>query len=384
MRTNPGSPAALRALNSSRVLEALAGAGDVHQAELARSTGLAPATVSNIVHELHERGLVSTTRQGRRTSVRLVRRTGHVAGIDVGHRHVRVAVADLSGEVLAEEDGELEESGVAVSTLRRAGELLGAVCEQAGVETHTLSAVGVGIPAPVDRTGRVGSPTILPGWVGVHAAELVADQLRLDAPVTVANDANLGALAEHRCGAAVGVDNVAYVKIGAGVGAGLVVDGRLLTGANGTAGEIGHICYDEYGEVCRCGNRGCLETIVAAPRVAALLTSTHGVRTVDELVRRATEGHRPSVRVLDDVGRQIGRAMADLCNLVNPELIVIGGELARAHKVLIPAIAMVISRTGVPAATTELRVVVAELGTRAQVVGAVTLAADSVSESFIS
>ncbi|NMO01370.1 ROK family transcriptional regulator [Gordonia sp. TBRC 11910] len=379
---SPGSPSALRTLNRSRVLEVLAAGSDVHQAELARMTGLAPATVSNIVRELHDDGMVTTVRSGRRTSVRLVRRSGYVVGIDVGHRHIGVAVADTDGTILGEDFRQLDDPVTASNTLRRGRQILDGLFARTGVDAEDITAIGVGIPAPVDRAGFVGSPTILPGWVGAHAADLVGAELGVDAPVTVANDANLGALAEHRFGVGVGTQNMAYVKVGAGVGAGLIVDGRLLTGANGTAGEIGHNCYDEYGEVCRCGNRGCLETLVAAPQVVSLLTATHGVATLDELVHRATAGDRPSVRVLQDTGRQIGRAMADLCNLINPELIVIGGELARAHEVLLPSIEMIIARTAVPAAASDLRLSVARFEGRAQLIGAVAIAVDCVSVMF--
>ena len=214
---------------------------------------------------------------------------------------------------------------------------------------------------------------ILPGWQGVPAAQMATDVLGL--PVVVDNDANLGALAETLQGAAQGTRSAAYLKISGGVGAGLVMDGRIFRGPDGTAGEIGHASLDEYGALCRCGNRGCLETLVRTPVLLGLLEPTHGPgMTVARMVAMAHDGDIACRRLITDAGRQVGLAAANMCNLLNPERIVLGGELSQAADLLIDSMRDVISRHGIPSAARRVDIVPAALGSRSQVLGAVALA----------
>jgi len=232
----------------------------------------------------------------------------------------------------------------------------------------------MGLPAPIDsRTGEVGAVSILPGWVGVPATQLASEHF--GQRVEVDNDANLGVLAEHMWGAGQGCDNLAFLKLADGVGAGLFIDGRLYRGRNGTAGEIGHTTFDEFGEVCRCGNRGCLETIVAARAVVELLEPRFGTQlSIADIVRMAQDGDAACSRVLADTGRQAGVAVASLCNLFNPERILIGGELAQAGELLLAPMRESVRRCGIPSSTEGLTIRLAELGARASALGAVALA----------
>ena len=373
----PGSQAALRSANQRRVVELLAGAGELTQAEIARQSGLAPATVSNIVRQLTESGVLDQGKQ--RRMVRLARSAGLAVGIDFGHRHVTVAVADMSHEVLAERWTSLGPGESAQACLDRANELLIQAFDEIGATMADVVGMGMGLPAPIDSTtGKVGAVSILPGWVGVTAAQLASDYF--DRRVEVDNDANLGALAEHAWGAGRGCDNLAYLKLADGVGAGLIIDGRLFRGRNGTAGEVGHTTFDEFGEVCRCGNRGCLETLVAAKAVIELLEPRFGRPvTIAEVVRSADEGDAACVRVLADTGRQAGIAVANLCNLVNPERILIGGELAQAGELLLAPMRESLRRFGIPSSTHDLHIELGALGARTHVLGAVSLALRSTS-----
>ena len=251
--------------------------------------------------------------------------------------------------------------------------------DEIGEQPAAIVGAGMGLPAPIDlRTGKVGAPSIMPGWVGVDAVRLASE--RLDIPVVVDNDANLGAVAELYWGAARGLSDIAYVKLSEGVGAGLVLGGQVVRGRDGTAGEIGHITTDEFGQVCRCGNRGCVETVVAARRVVELLEPMLGQElTIADVVRRAREGNNSCVRVLADTGRQAGIAIANLCNVFNPELILIGGELAVAGEFLLAPMREMVRRCGIPSATTDLPIILAELGPRASVMGAVAVALSTAS-----
>ena len=251
--------------------------------------------------------------------------------------------------------------------------------DEIGEQPAAIVGAGMGLPAPIDlRTGKVGAPSIMPGWVGVDAVRLASE--RLDIPVVVDNDANLGAVAELYWGAARGLSDIAYVKLSEGVGAGLVLGGQVVRGRDGTAGEIGHITTDEFGQVCRCGNRGCVETVVAARRVVELLEPMLGQElTIADVVRRAREGNNSCVRVLADTGRQAGIAIANLCNVFNPELILIGGELAVAGEFLLAPMREMVRRCGIPSATADLPIILAELGPRASVMGAVAVALSTAS-----
>lgn len=358
-------------------MEALREGGELTQAQLARRTGLAPATVSNIVHHLREMGLVEVPEgeHGRRgRGVRFAGWTGYVVGIDFGHRHLAVAVANLAREILAEGTRRLKAGHRHEDGLRAAAELLEELLAGLGAVREEVIAVGMTLPAPLEsRTNEVGAPSILPGWVGVNAPAAASRVLGIE--VHVDNDANLGALAEHVWGAGQGADDLVYLMLGEGVGAGLILGGRLFRGGNGLAGEIGHTTIDELGKVCRCGNRGCLETIASGPQILALLEPLHGPDlTIADVIAMARAGDAGCRRVLADTARPLGVAVANLCNILNPERILLGGDLAAAGDLLLDPLRGFVARYGVPGAVRDLEIRVGALGTRAQLLGAVALA----------
>jgi predicted NBD/HSP70 family sugar kinase len=373
-----GSPAALRGANRTRILEALRRTGPTNQSELARITGLSRATVLNIVRELTQHGVVTIAEGGlggRRTvEVSFNRHAGVVVGIDFGQRHLRMAVADLAHDVLAEQHRILQLGHNAADDVRLVSNVLDELLATAGLARSDVLAAGMGLPAPVEPvTGEVGLPSILPGWIGVHAAERVGAELRV--PVVVDNDANLGAMAELTWGAAVGCTDMVYIKASTGIGAGLVIGGRLYRGAAGTAGEIGHMTIDESGPLCRCGNRGCLESYAGSSALVEMLRHNHGPEiTPQQLVERALDGEPGARQVLADTGRHIGIAVANLCNLVAPQLVVIGGELAQSGSVLLDPIQEMVERRSVPTAAQAAHIVTSALGDRAEVLGGVATA----------
>jgi predicted NBD/HSP70 family sugar kinase len=230
----------------------------------------------------------------------------------------------------------------------------------------------MGLPGPVHRTGVVGSSAILPGWAGTHAAERMRE--RLEFGVWLGNDANLGALAEATWGAGRDASTLVYVKLATGIGAGIVIDGRLFGGAGGTAGEIGHTSLDETGDICRCGSRGCLETYASGAAIAALLSRSLGEPLgPDDVLSRAIAGDPGCRRALADAGRHIGAAVADLCNLVNPERIVVGGSMAGAGDLLLDPLTEAVRMRAIPSAADDVEIVVGDLGERAELLGAVAL-----------
>lgn len=367
----PGSASSMRAANQRRVVNLLRGGTDVWtQAELARAAGLAPATVSTIVRELARQGLVlSEPGSGRRgSSVRLSPSAGAVAGVVFGHSHLSVALGDLTGRILDQRRREYAADDH-VAALAQASDLLGEL-HGGTVEFRTLA---LGLPAPI-QDDMVSSAAIFPGWEGVNARRVAEE--RFGVPVHVENDANLGALAEHRLGAGRGYDSSVFIKTSSGVGAGIVIGDELFQGAGGTAGEIGHITLDDQGPACRCGKRGCLEAYTSTPFVQQLLDGQlAGTVDVDTVVAAARGGNVAARRALEEAGMHLGRGVANIVNILNPGLVVIGGDMARAGDLLLDPTRIGLRRYALdPVANTP--VVASELGSGASLFGAVLLAAE--------
>jgi predicted NBD/HSP70 family sugar kinase len=267
----------------------------------------------------------------------------------------------------------MPESYDAEQGMTAATELVDEVILDSGFPRERVLGVGMGVPGPIHRAGTIGSAAILPGWTGVPVAERMSERLGL--PVWVENDANLGALAEHIWGAGDGCACLVYLKCSAGIGAGFVLNGQIYKGAGGTAGEIGHATVDETGDICRCGNRGCLETYAGATAIARLLTRSLGQPVdPDTAVQRATDGDLTARRAFVDAGRHIGVVLADVCNLLNPERIVVGGGMGNAiGDLLLDPMREAVQLRAIASAADDVEVVPSGLGERAELLGAVAL-----------
>ena len=361
------------------VLDALRARGPLTRSELAESTGLSRTTISALVSDLRRRFLVDDrpepgARTGGRpaTLVTLLPAAGVAVGVDIGRTHVRVVIADLGHSVLSEHSVRYDVDGHPDETLATACRLLGTLLAGVRRRREEVIGVGVGIPAPLDGTGAISVSNILPGWVGLRPADLFARGLGL--PVQAENDANLGALAEARWGAGRGGHLVVYIKAATGIGAGIVEDGRLFRGSSGTAGELGHMSVGAGGAVCRCGNRGCLELLAGGPALLAQVrTAGHNLTTLAELVALAQQGDPGCRRVLTDAGDSLGLAVANLVNLINPDRIVFGGELGLAGEMVLASLRDRVSRSAVAPAAAAVTIWPAELGDRAEALGAALL-----------
>jgi predicted NBD/HSP70 family sugar kinase len=373
---NPGSQGALRHLNQERLVEFLLANGPSTQAELARGTGLSTATVSNIVRDMAAKGVVSTspvTSSGRRALLVQLADTGDVAvGIDFGRRHVRIVLATLGYEVTAERQLALEPGYDVMTAVRETADLLDAMLAEGGHDRESVLSVGVGIPGPIDRrTGTVLQGAILPEWVGITRREL---EQAFRFPVVVGNDANLGALGEVTWGANRGVRNLIFVKIGTGIGAGLILNGQPYYGFLGITGELGHTPVAEHGVICRCGNRGCLETVASTSVMIELLGrgASTPVTTADVL-RRGLERDPAVLRVVSDAGTAIGQVIGNVANVINPELVLVGGPLVGLGDMLLDPIRHGIRHNAIPVIAGTTRVSVSSLGDRAESLGAAAL-----------
>jgi predicted NBD/HSP70 family sugar kinase len=379
-----GSLEALREGNRLRVVDVLRRTGTATRSELSRLTGLSRTTVATLVADLQSAGLVvgagdgeGPARSGGRgrpaARLRLDPSAGVALGIDLGHSHVRVAAADLSSALLGEADAPVDVDHDADTALDTASRLVREVLAHAGIEANQVVGAGVGVPGPYHR-GRqmVDSSTILPGWVGRNAHDELSTRIGVE--VEVDNDANLGALGELTFGAGRGISNGIYVKMSTGIGGGLILGGVLHRGATGIAGELGHVQVQADGIACICGGRGCLQTVAAVPGLLAAARGAHGpdldLAGLIELVRSGDFGTR---RIVGEAGRAIGRVLADLCNHVNPEAIIVGGDLSAVGDPLLAGIREAIDRYALPGAAEAVEVKAAVLGERAEVLGALSL-----------
>ena len=371
----PGSQSALREANLRRVLRAIRTASSLTQAEIVRCTGLSAATVSTIVRELQDSALVvvTPTTTGRRAqSVSLSPQGGLAIGIELGQAHLRGAICDMGYRVLTEEDIPYDSAQSPERGLRRVEWLVNTLLQQARVDRSQVRGVGVSVPGLLDPViGGARSVTFVPRWQEVDVAEKLSGMV--DLPVELVSEVNASALGELACGASRSTAEMVYIRLSTTVEAALVIRGEVYPGGSGLAGQFGHITVDESGRVCRCGNRGCLETVVGGPYLLDLLPrrSAGEAPTLRGLVQAATkEGDRGSRRVIGDAGRAVGAAAAMLCNVLNPGQIVLGGELAQAGELLLDPIRQALERRTLRAAADLVEVRCGALGDRAAVVGA--------------
>lgn len=382
MRRSPGSLTGLRQDNRQRVLEVLRRHGTTSRPEIVRQTGLSTTTVSELVRVLLQEGVVvelaerpdAITRSGRPAVLLTFNPAGGGAiGVHLAHDHVRVGLADLAGDVIAETSTELDVDHEPTAALAYTGAAALDLIGQAGLKPGSILGLGVAVSAPTSSAANVvAAGPILPDWRGIDVASDL--KRRTGLRVEVGNDANLGAIAERRFGAAQNTDHFLYVMLSDGVGAGLVLDGRLYEGFTGRAGELGHVTVMPNGYICRCGNRGCLETVAGARALTQALSLTRAARaTLPDVIALARDGDPGARRVMADAGRAIAGALAPICTVLDPALVIIGGETSEAGAALLDAVRDGLANAMTPLRKDPVRVAAGALGERAQVLGAATL-----------
>ncbi|WP_353807623.1 ROK family transcriptional regulator [Agromyces sp. SYSU T00194] len=343
MSTTTGVHALVRRTHEERVLAALRTHGALSRGELARQVGLSRTTLSEITAQLLQRGAIivadtdAATRAGSgRPAERLALDpdSGQFLGVDFGHRRVHVAVADASHEVVAQGVERYADDTPWADRLEIAFAVIDRISRETGVHYGALQSVGIGVPGPYTGAAA-GAPAV--NWKARLAPEGVETAFaeRFDAPVMVDNNTRLAALAEaiNRPDA---VDNLIYLRLSDGVGGGLVVAGRLVTGSRGFAGELGHVTANPSGAACRCGKRGCLETIASVPAILRACADTGAdVATIDDLAAAVAMGDPAVDAVLREVGSAIGRVLGAAAMTLNPREVVIGGEIVRIAPVLV-------------------------------------------------
>lgn len=368
------------------------GSGGMSRSELADKMGLTRAAVSLIVNDLLESNVVREAEirsapNGRPPiNLEVKPKAGLVGAIDMGVTHAGIAIADFTGRILQDAEFPFDIRNEPARCLETINEKLLELMKAQGISKSEISAVGVGAPGPViTEAGTVVSPPIMPGWDGYP----IRGELEKfwGCPVTLNNDAELGALGEWGYGAGRGEENIAYIKVGSGIGAGLILNQQIYAGTTGAAGEIGHITIDEDGPPCSCGNHGCLEVFAGGYAIARegqslvqsgkrtllsdLPAERIGAREVAEAARR---GDLYAQEILRQAGAHIGVALASLVNLFNPSMIIIGGGVAEAGDILTTPIRDALRERAMRASEQSVRIATAMLGRRSVLIGAIVQA----------
>ncbi len=367
-------------MRTSDVFELLRDGQPRTRAQLADALGLARSTIAIRIDLLMRLGLVTpygggVSTGGRPPSLLALNPSARVvAGADVGATHARIALADLAGTILVERREDLDVALGPEHVLGWVEQQIGEMLAEQNRTVAELAAIGIGLPGPVEHsTGRAINPPIMPGWDRYDVPAHV--QRAFDVPVLIDNDVNIMALGERHAHLA-DVDDLVFIKVATGIGSGIVSGGALQRGAQGTAGDLGHVAVARGADVvCRCGNRGCLEAIAAGPALAVALKEA-GVMAASgaDVVRLVRGGDPYAVQVVRQAGRDIGEVVATLVNLINPSAIVIGGSMAEAGESLLAGIREVVYSRSLPLATEHLRIVTSMAGERAGVIGAAALA----------
>ena len=382
--------------HQARLLRMLRDDGPVSRAALGDAVHLSRSKLAVELDRLTERGLVESgglaqSRGGRRSGIVRIASSLRFLGVDIGATSVDVAITDGELQVLQRASEPVDVRRGPDAVLAVVLDLVGKVrAEGLAPELH---GAGIGVPGPVRfRDGVPVSPPIMPGWDGFPVREVLSQHL--GCPVLVDNDVNIMALGEMHGGVARTVDDFLFIKVGTGVGCGIVVGGLVHRGGSGSAGDIGHIRVDDDGPVCACGNVGCLEASFSGAALARDATSAAnagrspeladrlaraGVLTAADVAGAAATGDAVAVEMVRAGGRRLGQLLAGLVSFFNPGVVVIGGEVASGlgHP-LLAEVRSVVYKRSLPLATGNLPIVLSEMGRDAGVVGATRLVSDSV------
>ncbi|MBI5964295.1 MAG: ROK family transcriptional regulator [Chloroflexi bacterium] len=360
----------------------------ISRTDLAEQMGLTRAAVTLIVNDLLENGVILEAESraipnGRPPVVLEINpKRGLVAAVDMGATHVNIALSDFSAKIIEETSLPFDIKQGPQICLTEVKRILHELLDRYGVGISQIMAVGVGVPGPVIKdAGMVMSPPIMPGWDGYPIRKTLEKEW--GCPVSLNNDAELGALGEWAYGAGRGEKNLAFIKVGSGIGAGLIINQQIYGGTTGSAGEIGHITIDENGPLCTCGNHGCMEAFAGGNAIAlqARKLVESGKRTLlsnapskdltaQDVADCARRGDLPSQEIIMRAGTFIGIAIAGLVNLFNPSAVIIGGGVAQAGDLLTTPIRQAVREHSLRASEQSVHITTAMLGQRSSLIGA--------------
>jgi glucokinase-like ROK family protein len=380
-----------------RVLDLIRSGGAVTRPEISRISGYGRTVVSQRLNQLMAAGLVregelASSNGGRAPrQLSFVSDAGRLLVAQLGATTISAGIASLDGTVVTSRRQSINIADGPDRILDQVESIFDSMITQTGTASNAIWGVGIGLPGPVEyATGKPVAPPIMPGWDAYPVRTRLSH--RYDAAVWVDNDVNLMALGELRCGVARGQDDIIYLKVGSGIGAGLVGEGRLHRGAQGSAGDVGHIEVEHNsGALCRCGNYGCLEALAggaaltrggielarsATSRFLAERLADAGTIEFTDIAAAADHGDPDAAKLLNSSARHVGQMLATLVNFHNPSLIVIGGSVARSGDSYLATVRQMVLNRSLPLATRELRITPSPLKDRAGLLGAAFLVID--------
>ena len=380
------------------VIRALRRQGNISRIDISNVTGWSKAKATQEIRSLIEQGYLvekgeGASKGGRKPRLLFINNElGYIAGIDIGATSVDLALADVCGKILQRRSEPADVRQPPDVVLGRCAEILCEMTVAQECRPGQVLGIGVGVPGPVDFTHAVlVAPPLMPDWENFGIRDFFKKTFA-SAFVAVDNDVNIMALGEQRYGAGMNIDHFIFVKVGTGIGAGIISNGKIHRGNDGSAGDIGHICVDKQGPICRCGNRGCLEAMAAGPAIveraleaARLRTSpflsqmrdsNHGILRAEDVNAAIREGDEAALEIIRSSGQMIGDVLASLVNFFNPSHIFIGGGIANFGNHLLVAIRRAVLRRSLPLATTHLSINFSRAGAEAGVNGALALALD--------
>jgi len=385
-------------LNSAEaeVMRVLRKSGQTSRAEITNITGWSRAKASQEVNTLIKRGYLvdvgeGISKGGRKPRLlRFNSRLGYVVGIDIGATSLEIALADINGSILERVQEPADVRQPPEELLGRCRVLILELALARGIHPAQILGIGVGVPGPVDfARGVLVAPPLMPGWENYSIRDFFKGTFS-SAFVVVDNDVNIMALGEQRSGDASSLDHFLVIKIGTGIGCGIMASRKIHRGGNGCAGDIGHICVDKQGPICRCGNRGCLEAMAAGPAIAEkamqaardgksellckMMENNGGVLTPEDVNVACREGDEAALDIIRASGQMIGDVLAGLVNFFNPSHIFIGGGIANFGNHLLIAIKRAVLRRSLPLATTNLAINYSRIASDAGIIGAIMLA----------
>ncbi len=367
--------------------------GGISRAELAQRMNLSRSAMTIIVNDLLNSNAVHETeprtkQSGRPPIILEVNASkGYVVGIDMGASHISLILTDFGAQVIDEIEAPFIIGDGPTACINHANSHLEDLLKKNNLSLKDIHAIGLGVPGPIDnQTGMVYVPPIMPGWDGFPIKQHLERKWSL--PVSLNNDSELGALGEWAYGVGRGENHLAYIKVGSGIGSGLLFNGQIYQGATGSAGEIGHLTIVENGPLCDCGNYGCLEALAGGKAIARQAqdaiktghrTLLSGMGPVELLTARdvasaARRGDLVSQNIIAGAGRYIGIAIAGLVNLINPQIVVVGGGVAQVGDLLLQPIRDAVAQRSLKASARTVKINTAVLRRRSSGMGAIAQA----------
>jgi len=398
---------AIREFNRLLILNHIREHGPLARVMIAQRLGLSRTTVSSIIDVLMNEGIVregsllnAAPQGGRRAIlVHFEEDAGRVIGIDIGRSHLTLIITDLAATVLSQKTLPFNTDHGAEHCMLEVIQLVRLFTSEVELNWSRVIGIGVGIPGPLDNEcHRISRAPHMPGWENIDLWQILQQEFRV--PIWIDRDANMGAIGEYRGGAGQKHTDLAYIKIGTGIGAGLLLNGDIYRGHSGSAGEVGHLTIQENGIQCSCGNRGCLETVAVAPLIVAdadqgltlsqkqsahlsCIATTHPTdqssranragrpkKNLADVLQSAREGDLASLAALEQAGEHIGVALAGLINIFNPSAVIIDGGIAHPDEIFLHALQRSAVDACLPSAWEGTHIIAAELGTLSVALGA--------------